>query len=79
MLVGLFGERLEGGDVLRGAGGSQQRRAETARLGDDELERDALDRHAQCAPFVLVDQRDHLRELGESRKRRPRIGRRYDD
>ena len=49
-----------------------------SRLGDDELDRHALDRHADRAPLVLLDHRDDLRQRGEARQHRLRIRRGAD-
>ena len=49
------------------------------RLGGDQLDRHALDGHADARPLALLDDRDDLRQLGEAREHRRGIGRRADD
>jgi hypothetical protein len=60
-LVRRVRERLERRHVRVGAGGAQQRRPEALRLGRDELDRHALDRHADRR----LDERDDLRQRRE--------------
>jgi hypothetical protein len=61
-LVGRVGQRLVRGDPLRRAGRSDELGAEARRLGDDQLDRHALDRHAQCTSVTAFDDRDDLRQ-----------------
>ena len=73
LLVGRVGQRLERRDVLGRARGPQQRGAEPLRLGDDELDRHALDRHAQRP--ALLPARSTATICGSAAKRVERCGR----
>ena len=75
---GASGQRLERRDVRRRAGRAHQRGAEALGRGGDELDRHALDGHADRAPLVLLDHRDDLRQRGEAREHGRRIGRGAD-
>ena len=78
-LVRRVRERLERVDVGGRAGRAQERGAEPLGRGDDELDRDALDGHADGAPLVLLEQRDDLGQRGEARQERLGLIRRGDD
>ena len=78
-LVGRIGQRLERLDVLARAGRAQELRPEPPRLGDDELDRDALDRDARRPPLASLDDRDDLRKLLELLEQRLRIETEADD
>ena len=71
-LVGRVRQRLERRDVRRRAGRADEGGPEPLRLGGDELDRHALDRHPHRAPLVLLDHRDDLGQRGEARQRRRR-------
>ena len=68
LLVGRVRQRLERRDVRGRARRPHERGPEPLRLGDDELDRHALDRHADRAPLVLLDHRDDLGQRGEARQ-----------
>ena len=67
-LVGRVRQRLERRDVRGRARRPQQRGPEPLGLGGDELDRHALDGHADRAPLGLLDHRDDLRQRGEARQ-----------
>ena len=71
LLVGRVGQRLVGGDPLRRAGRADELGAQARRLGDDQLDRHALDRHAQRAPVAALDDRHDLRQGFEPLQHRP--------
>jgi hypothetical protein len=73
------GQRAERGEIGRRAGGLDERRAEPLGRGGDELERDAVDGHAERAPLLALDHGDDLRQLGEAVEQRGRVGRHADD
>jgi hypothetical protein len=79
LLVGRVRERLECLDVRAGARRDHERGPESARVGDDELDRHAVDRHAERAPLVPLDDRDDLRQLGEAVQHGARVARGADD
>ncbi len=60
-------------DVCRRAGRPDELRAETRRLGDDELDRDPFHGHAERAPLVPVDDGDDLRQGAECVERGSRL------
>jgi hypothetical protein len=55
-------ERLECSDECRCSRRAHELRAETLRLGDDELDRDALDGNSERSPFRAVDDGHDLRQ-----------------
>ena len=77
-LVGRVRQRLERRHVRRRARRPHEGGAEPRRLGGDELDRDALDRHADRAPLGLLHDRDDLRQRGEARQHGRGIRRRAD-
>ena len=79
LLVGRVGQRLERRDVLGRARRAEQRGPEALRLGDDELDRHALDRHPDRAPLVPLDHGDDLRQRREAREHGSGIRRGADD
>src|SRR5215475_14628345 len=60
LLVPAVGQGLERLDVLLRPGRTQELGPEAARLGDDELDRNALDGDADRAPLRPFDDRDDL-------------------
>ena len=78
LLVGRVRQRLERRDVRRRARRAHERGPEPLRLGGDQLDRHALDRHPDRAPLVLLDQRDDLGQRGEARQHGARIRRGAD-
>ena len=62
LLVGRVGQRLVRGDPLRRAGRADELGAEARRLGDDQLDRHALDRHAERATIAALDDGHDLRQ-----------------
>ena len=78
-LVGRCRQRLEAGHVLGRAGRAQELGAEPGRLGDDQLDGHALDRHAERPPRRPLDDRDDLRQRLESLEHRFRCVGRDDD
>ena len=79
LLVGRVRQRLERRDVRGRSGRAHEGGPEPLRLGDDELERHALDRDPHGAPLVLLDHRDDLRQRGEAGQHGRRIRRSADD
>ena len=78
LLVGRVRQRLERRDVRGRARRAHERGPEPLRLGGDELDRHALDRHPHRAPLVLLDHRDDLGQRGEARQHGARIRRGAD-
>ena len=74
VLVGRVGQRLERRDVRRRAGRAHQLGPEPVGLGDDQLDRHALDRHPDRVALAALDHRDDLRQRGEA-SRAPAPGR----
>jgi len=74
LLVGRVRQWLQGRDVRGRARRPHERRPEPLRLGDDELDRHALDRHPHGAPISPLDQCDDLGQLGEATQQRAGIG-----
>ena len=76
LLVRPVRKRPERLDVLGRAGRPQELGPEAPRLRDDDLDRNALDRHPDRAPRSPLDDRDDLRQLLESleHRRGPRSG-----
>ena len=74
-LVGRVGERAQGVDPGGRARGLDERGAEPLGRGDDELDRDALDREAHHAALLRGQQRHDLRQLDEPGQDGPRVGR----
>jgi hypothetical protein len=72
-------QRLEGGDVRGRAGRAHERGPEPLRLGDQQLDRHALDRQADSAALAPVDERDDLGQRLEAGEQRLGIGRGADD
>ena len=66
-------ERLERRDVGGRARRAQQRGAGPRRLRGDELDRHALDRHADRAALLPLDHRHDLRQRGEALEQRRRV------
>ena len=79
LLVGRVRQRLERRDVRGRARRAHERGPEPLRLGGDELDRHALDRHPHRAPLALLDHRDDLGQRGEARQHGARIRRGADD
>ena len=71
LLVGRVGQRLVRGDPLGRAGRADELGAQARRLGDDQLDRHALDRHAERAPVAALDDRHDLRQGLEPLQHRP--------
>jgi hypothetical protein len=78
LLVGGVRQGLQRGDVRRRPGRPHQGGPEALRLGDDELDRHALDRHPHRAVLVLLDHRHDLRQLGEAGQHGTRLRRHAD-
>ena len=78
-LVGRVRQRFERDHVLGRAGRAHERGPEPLRRDDDELDRQALDRHADRPPGLPLDHGDDLRQRLEARDHRRRIGRRAHD
>jgi hypothetical protein len=74
LLVGGVRKRLELRDVRGGSRRAQQGGPEPVRRGDDELDRDAVHRHADRTALLLLEQRHDLRQGREARHDRRGIG-----
>ena len=75
LLVRRVGERAQRVDPGRCARALDQRGAEPLGRGDDELDRDALDRQPHHAALLGGQQRDDLGQLDEPGEDGPRVGR----
>ena len=83
LLVACVRQRLERGDVLGRAGRADELGAEPGRRGDDELDRDALDRDPVATRLGTLEHRNDRRQrleriehgAGSSAGRRPRTAR----
>ena len=76
-LVGRVRQRLVRGHPLGRAGRADELRSQAVGLGDDQLDRDALDRHAQHPPVAALDHGDNLRQRLEPLQHR-RVARNDD-
>ena len=79
LLVACVRQRLERRHVLGRAGRTDQLRAEPGRLGDHELDRDALDRDPVATPFGTLQHGNDRRQRSERIQHRRRFVRRGDD
>ena len=79
LLVGRVRQRLERRDVRGRARSAHERGPETLRRGGHELDRHAVDGHADGAPLVPLDHRDDLRQRGEALEHGAGIRRGADD
>ena len=74
LFVGRVGKRLDRRDPLGRAGRADELGAEAARLGDDQLDRHALDGHAQRPALAALDDGHDLRQRLEPLQHRSSAG-----